>query len=200
MYLAIDTSTNTAGLAIIANRCLIAEETWRCVRNHSVELLPHLVSLLTKARVDLPKITGVVIALGPGGFNGLRVGLGTAKGLAFGLDLPLVGVSTLAAAAYQCYPVESPVCAVLPAGRTEVAWAVYQASEEKWQNVFPENISNPDDICSYVNIPTIITGEADDELVQQICIKLGGLAITPPHLSKSRVHALAELGDRKSVV
>jgi len=197
MYLAIDTSTENAGLALIANGRLVAEDTWRCTRNHSVELLPHVASLLSQTKVDIQDITGIIAARGPGGFNGLRVGLGTAKGLAFGLNIPIVGISTLAAAAYQHVAAGLPVCAMLPAGRAEVAWAVYQKQGGEWGNILPETISVPDEVITYVKFPTVFAGELSEDLAQELHARLGELAVIPSPSPISRVRALAELGAQR---
>jgi len=197
MHLAIDTSTNTTGLALITNGHIVAEDIWPCARNQSVELLPHIVSLFASAKSGIRDITGIIVARGPGSFNSLRVGLSTAKGLAFGLNVPIAGISTLAAAAYQHATAGLPVCAVLPAGHAEVAWAVYQELEREWQNTSPETISAPSTIFSYVISPTIFAGEPDEYLVQETRATLGELAVTHLVPPKSRVHALAELGTQR---
>lgn len=197
MYLAIDTSTNTAGLALMTSGHLVAEDAWYCARNQSVELLPHIVSLLARAQVNIKNISAVIAAHGPGGFNSLRVGLGTAKGLAFGLNLPIVGISTLAAAAYQHAPTKLSVCAVLPAGRAEVAWAIYQELGGHWQSLSLETISSPNDIYDNISSPTVFAGEFDESLITAARAKLGELAVIPTSPPKSRAHALAELGTRR---
>jgi len=196
MYLAIDTSTGTAGLALIFGRHLVAEDTWCCTRNHSVELMPHITSILAKAKADTKDIAGIIVARGPGSFNGLRVGLGTAKGLAFGLGIPIASISTLSAAAYQHAATWLPICAILPAGRSEIAWAIYQDIDGKWLNSLPETISGPGEVYSYVTEPTVFAGEPSDELLHEIRLKLAGRAVIPSS-PKSRVCALAELGARR---
>jgi len=85
MYLAIDTSSDFAGLSVIESGQILAEISWRCGSNHTVELLPHMDSLLKQSSIGIQELKGIIIAIGPGSFNGLRVGLGTAKGLAFSL-------------------------------------------------------------------------------------------------------------------
>lgn len=197
MYLAIDTSTENTGLALTNGKCLVAEDVWRCMRNHSVELLPHIVSLLARAKTDINDITGLIAARGPGGFNGLRVGLGTAKGLALGLNVPIVGISTLEAAAYQHVAAGLPICAILPAGRTEVAWAIYQTIGLEWCNILPETISAPSEMFRYVKEPTIFAGELSDSLWQEAHTQLGALIATPQPLSICRARALAELGSQR---
>jgi len=79
MLVAIDTSTDNASLALTQDSRILAELTWHCGQNHSVELLPQLVYLLNQAKLDLKSISGIIVARGPGSFNGLRVGISSAN-------------------------------------------------------------------------------------------------------------------------
>ena len=81
-----------AGLALAGDSEMIAEFTWRCGQNHSVQLLPNLAFVLCQAKLSLTAASGIIVARGPGGYNGLRVGLSTAKSLAFCLNIPLAGI------------------------------------------------------------------------------------------------------------
>ncbi len=110
MQLAIDTSTDTASLALVQDSEVLAELTWRCGQNHTIELLPRLAHLLNQTKLSLQSTSCIIVAKGPGSFNGLRVGVSLAKGLAFGLGIPIVGVSTLEVAAYQHAETGLPVC------------------------------------------------------------------------------------------
>ena len=89
MLLAIDTSTDTASLALVRDSQVLAELTWYCGQNHTVELLPQLTHFLHQIESGLQAISGIIVARGPGSFNGLRVGISTAKGLAFSLGIPV---------------------------------------------------------------------------------------------------------------
>ena len=126
MQLAIDTSTGTAGLALVKDGEVLAELTWRCGQNHTTQLLPNLEYLLNQNKVNLQSLTGIIVARGPGSFNGLRVGVSTAKGLAFSLGIPIVGVSSLEVEAYPYAQTALPVCPVFNAGRGEIATATYR--------------------------------------------------------------------------
>ena len=106
MQLTIDTSTDTASIAIIQNNEVLAELAWRCQQNHTVELLPRLAQLLNNTKVALQSISCIIVAKGPGSFTGLRVGISTAKGLAFSLGIPIIGISTLEVEAYQHAEIE----------------------------------------------------------------------------------------------
>ncbi len=197
MYLALDTSTAQVGVALIDRQGLIAEDTWQCIQNHSIELLPHVAALLKKAALEVKDLTGIIVARGPGGFNGLRVGMGTAKGLAFSLNIPIIGIGTLSAAAFQYSAAGLPVCAVLPAGRSEVAWALYRELNGKWLNMIPETISAPGDIYPYINSPTIFAGEPGEALLTEIRARLSELFAPVTQPPKTRVHALAHLGEMR---
>ena len=195
MYLAIDTSTETASLAIIQESQLLAELTWSCQQNHSVELMPNIDRLLDLTGSSLKSLSGVIVARGPGSFNGLRVGVSTAKGLAFSLGVPLVGINTLEAAAYQYAEVGFPVCPIFNAGRGEIAAAIYQKRGNKWQQIIAEHITKTDKLCSQTTGKTIFCGEVTPAILEQIKDKLGQKAIIPTMVSRlRRACFLAELG------
>ena len=75
MLLAIDTSTDTASLALAQDKTVLAELTWRSKQNHTTQLLPNLNYLFGITGTEAKSLTGIIIAQGPGSFNGLRVGV-----------------------------------------------------------------------------------------------------------------------------
>jgi tRNA threonylcarbamoyladenosine biosynthesis protein TsaB len=98
LLLVIDTATATAVVALGgADGAVRAEDAWRAGYRHGEELLARIDRLLAGAAASLEDLSGVVVGTGPGAFTGLRVGLATAKGIAHGLRVPLVGVPTGAA-------------------------------------------------------------------------------------------------------
>lgn len=93
--LALDTATTVAVVALGApDGSLIAEASWTAGQRHGEELLVRIERLLAEAGTSLPELGAIVVGTGPGAFTGLRVGLATAKGLAHGLGIPIVGVGT----------------------------------------------------------------------------------------------------------
>ncbi|MCL2679111.1 MAG: tRNA (adenosine(37)-N6)-threonylcarbamoyltransferase complex dimerization subunit type 1 TsaB [Dehalococcoidia bacterium] len=198
MYLAIDTTGDCAGLALHENGSLLAEQSWKCGKNHTVELLPRLTELLVRTNRVVTDIKGVIAARGPGSFNGLRVGLGTAKGLAFGLNVPIVGVSTLEAAAWQHAAAGLPVCAILDAGRGEIAHAVYQLRETAWLRLVPESLTTVQELCVRTEDRTIFCGEPLPTMLDEIRATLRDMAVIPSAKEMSRRPAfLAELGAKR---
>ncbi|MCL2706629.1 MAG: tRNA (adenosine(37)-N6)-threonylcarbamoyltransferase complex dimerization subunit type 1 TsaB [Dehalococcoidia bacterium] len=195
MYLAIDTSGKTSGLALIQSGRVTAELNWQCERNHAVELLPRLDELLSACQLNITNICGIIVACGPGSFNGLRVGLGTAKGLAYGLKVPIAGISTLEAAAYQFADSRFPICAISPAGRNEISCAIYQQQNE-WLCLTPEHITAITVLCGNITQPYIFGGEINPETEVVLRRQLGNNYMFCKAAS-SRIAALALLGEKR---
>ena len=183
MHLAIDTSTDTASVAIVRDSELLAELTWRSGQNHSVELLPHLSNLLNQVGLDLQSASGIIVAKGPGSFNGLRVGISTAKGLAFSLGIPIVGISTLEVAAYPYAETGLPICPISNAGRDEIATAMYQKQGKRWRQLSTEQITTVETLCSRITTPTIFCGEFIPAITARLREQLGDRAVIPGYFS-----------------
>jgi tRNA threonylcarbamoyladenosine biosynthesis protein TsaB len=200
MQIAIDTSTETASLALVRDGAVLAELTWRCGQNHTVQLLPGLSFLLKQEKLTINEADGIIVARGPGSYNGLRVGLGTAKGLAFSLNIPLVGVSTLEVEAYQAASNRPGwlVCPILNAGRGEIATAIYQRERESWTKVVPEHLATVASLCSGIDTPTLFCGEYLPVVAPEILSKLGEKAVLVSGVAVVRRAAfLAELGNKR---
>lgn len=198
IFLALDTSTDQAGVAAIRSGQILAEENWHSGKNHSVELLPHLEDLLAGIDITLGQVQGIAVALGPGSYNGLRVGISTAKGLALGLGIPMAGVSTLEASAYQHAGQSLPVCALLPAGRTEMAGAVFGVTAGKWQRIVSERVLSTDSLSSIIFGPTLFCGEITGLMEKEIREQLGELAVMALNPgADGRVGSLARLGEKR---
>lgn len=102
--LAIDTATQVSSVAVASVDKLAAELTMQAKLTHSETLMPHIKEVLRMANVRKEQLEGIAVSIGPGSFTGLRIGLAAAKAMAYALNLPIVGVSTLKALAYH-YPV-----------------------------------------------------------------------------------------------
>ena len=195
MQLAIDTSTDTASLALAQDSRVLAEFTWRCGQNHTTQLLPNLDYILKQLQVNPQSLTAIIVARGPGSFNGLRVGISTAKGLAFSLGIPIVGVSSLAVEAYQYAETGLPVCPVFNAGRGEIATALYQKKRDDWCQLVAEHITTVETLCSGITTKTIFCGEFVPSIAPQLKKLLKQRAlIMSPIAALRRAGFLAELG------
>ena len=196
MELSIDTSTDTASIALSLSGVAQAEMSWAAGQNHTVELVPNIVHLLSQAKTDIAQVKAITVAIGPGSFNGLRVGVGTAKGLAFALEVPLVGIGTLEVEAYPHAPTALPVCPLQPAGRGEIATATFRQVDGDWRKLAAERITTVDELCKSIDTATIFCGRFPDDYALRLIELLGERAIVY-NKTMRRAGFLAELGWRR---
>ncbi len=194
MELSIDTASDWASLALSEQGRLRGELTWRAQRQHSVQLLPAVRDLLSQLGVEIGDLKAIFVCSGPGGYAGLRVGMSTAKGLAFALGLPIVGVGRLESEAYQYADCAGPVCAVHRAGRGEVAWAVYEGPRERWRELSRPRISTPEELLREAPAGALFCGEEDDDIGGVLAAAGGSLRLAPV---RRRAGFLAKLGWRR---
>jgi len=193
MILTIDTSTDTASLALVQGSDIIAESTWHCGQSHTTQLLPELTRLLKQTGPTIQSVTSIIVARGPGSYNGLRVGISTAKGLAFSLEVPLVGIGTLEVEAYPHAKTGLPVCPIFNAGREEIATATYQMKDNEWHKLVAEHITTIEALCSGITTKTIFCGEFIPSIAKQLKRELKQNAVIPPFTLR-QAGCLAELG------
>jgi tRNA threonylcarbamoyladenosine biosynthesis protein TsaB len=192
--LAIDTATEMAGIALYCGEGLLAEESWRSPGTHTVELTPRIVRMLERAIIPAAQLRGLAVALGPGSFTGLRIGLALAKGLALALKLPLVGVPTLDALAYAHWGQSRPVYAVLQAGRGRLCAGLYRLFRGRWRRDGDYRLEGSDTLGQEVQERTLFCGELDATTRESLRRRLGELAtIASPAFSLRRAGYLAEL-------
>jgi tRNA threonylcarbamoyladenosine biosynthesis protein TsaB len=196
MQLAFDTSTDTASIALVQNSEVLAELTWHCGQNHTTQLLPNISYLLGKTSSNLQSLSGIFVAKGPGSYNGLRVGISTAKGLAFSLGTPIVGISTLEVDAYQHAETGLPTCPIFNAGRGEIATAMYQMKGNQWCQLTPEHITTVEALK--ITTKTIFCGEHIPSIAAELRKMFHERAIiSTPAARLRRASFLAELGQRR---
>lgn len=190
--LSIDTASSLASVALSRRGQVIAESTWECRRNHTVELLPAIERLLADASVAKDDLTAVFVSVGPGMYTGLRVGVATAQGLARASGLPLVGIGRLELDAYPHAAFAGNVVAVHRAGRGDLAWATYRGGP--WRELTPPRLTKPGELADSVRERTLVAGEIDNELAALLSERAGGLAEIAAPATVGRAVALAELG------
>lgn len=195
MELAIDTSSDFAGVALSEHGVPVAEIGWRSLKNHTVELMPSVETLLKRVGAGYDALKGVVVARGPGAFNGLRVGISAAKGLALALGVPLVGIGTLEVEAYPFAFAGMPVCPVHTVGRGEIATALFRQDGDRWCQLLEEKLVTLDVLIQMTVEPTIFCGEGVEMIESELRSNLGEIAVVPASITRvRRALALAHLG------
>ncbi|EHR39970.1 tRNA (adenosine(37)-N6)-threonylcarbamoyltransferase complex dimerization subunit type 1 TsaB [Alishewanella jeotgali] len=144
-FLALDTSTEACSVALALDGQILALDEV-CPQQHSKRILPMVQQLLADTGISLHQLDGIIFGRGPGSFTGVRIGVSVAQGLAFGADLPVFGVSTLAAMA-QAAAVQqnaTEVIAAIDARMAEVYIAAYALDEAGlMQAITPEIAAKP---------------------------------------------------------
>lgn len=129
IFLGIESSTEVASVALVSEEKILGEITYQLKKTHSVELLPMVDNLLRVAKLTLKDLAGIGVGIGPGSFTGLRIGIALASSLAYGSDLPVVGVDSFKSLAYNCQGLDSYVCPVIYNKKTELYGALYRGGE-----------------------------------------------------------------------
>jgi len=165
---------------------------------HSERLLPAVDRALDEARITLDGLGGIAVSIGPGSFTGLRIGLSTAKGLAYATGLPLVGVPTLEAMAWTLPAARWQVCPVLDARKQEVYAALFRHEPEGLRRVTEDAALPPEDLCRLIRNPTLFLGDGADAYGALFRERLGDKMLLPPLASRgARPACVAELGRRR---
>lgn len=126
MWLGIETSSLVSSLALLEGDALLGELTMQAGLTHSEQLVPHIELLLDQAQVDKSDLTGIVVAIGPGSFTGLRIGMGTAKAMAYALNIPLYGAMTMDGMAYNVPYTDRLISVLIDAQKKNVYEARYR--------------------------------------------------------------------------
>ena len=141
--LAVETSTLTGAVAILDGERVIGESRLNIAVTHGERLLAAVDALLRAAGWGLADVEALAVAIGPGSFTGLRIGVATMKSLAFATGRPLAGVPTLDALAWTL-PFAAPlVCPVLDAKKNEVYAALYRTREGRLDPCLPARALAP---------------------------------------------------------
>ena len=194
MLLAIDSSTSWISLALYDGISVLYETTWQSQHHHTVELAPAIDQLFERTGTQPIDLTGVAVAIGPGSFTSLRIGVAAAKGLALALKIPLVGVPSLDILAAAQPLDEIPLIAILHAGRTRLAYDTYLVEGGAWQPQHEPAAIDASDLVKTISSPTLIAGELSEEARSVLGRRWKNAMLAPPARCLRRAGYLAEIG------
>lgn len=192
MLLAVDTSTTQMGLALYDGAQILGEYAWRSGQRHTVELAPAIADLLTRCAVTMDDVNVLGVALGPGSFTSLRVGLALVKGLALARRIPLIGIPTLDILAHAQPASELPLAVAIQAGRGRYALGWYKVSSKQWQAQGAARVVTLEALMAEVQSPSVVCGEFTAEVRQKIMLNENMRLVSPAN-SIRRPAVLAEL-------
>lgn len=193
MLLAIDCSTQLVGLALYDGAQVAGEMLWQTSNHHTVELAPAVDDLLKRCGLTAGDLTAIGVALGPGSFTSLRIGLAIAKGMALALRIPVVGIPTLDIQAAAQPLSEMPLAAIIQAGRGRVAVGWYAAGPKGWQAQGEPVAMTIETLNQQIEKPIVICGELSAEERQSLSKRRKTIHLASPAQSVRRPSFLAEM-------
>ena len=193
MLLAVDTSTAQVGLALYDGAQVIGEYAWRSSQRHTVELAPAISELLTRCGITMDDVHAAGVALGPGSFTSLRVGLSLVKGLALSRHIPLVGIPTLDILAAAQAASKLPLGVAIQAGRGRFALGWYKSSRNGWQAKAEARVVTVEKLIGEIKSPCTLCGEFTSGERERLVKENVNIRLVSPAQSVRRPAVLAEL-------
>lgn len=208
LVLGLETATPACSVALVDDRGLVAESTLVAGPVHSERLMPMVEQLLEGAGVERREIGGLAVSRGPGSFTGLRIGIATAKALAYAWGRPLVGIPTLDALAFNAGPVNAVIYPLLEARRGEVYTAAYRGGEGVPRRLGDYRLTTVEKLLEELEKgqegldrppePVMFLGEAAEARLELLRAALGTRLLVPPRITAwPRAGSVAELGWRE---
>jgi tRNA threonylcarbamoyladenosine biosynthesis protein TsaB len=156
MILALDTSGKSLGLALCGGDRTIVSRLSHPGLKHGEILQNEISDFLNEANAGFKNLTAIAVTLGPGSYTGLRIGLAAAKGYAYSMRLPLVGISTLKASAGQFSQISRKVLTIIDARRNELYFAQFDCNGDYPLNIIPDSIGQVEDVRKLIDDDTIV--------------------------------------------
>jgi tRNA threonylcarbamoyladenosine biosynthesis protein TsaB len=192
--LALETSTLAGGIALVDGERTVGEYVLNVRITHSERLMPAVDRVLTDAGWTARDLEGLAVAIGPGSFTGLRIGLSVAKGLAFALRIPVAAVPTLDAMAAAFPFARYPVCPVVDARRDEVYCSLYRWNDARMHREWDYLALSPEALAARLREPAVIVGDPVASIPSPFARRL------PPEGRAQSVVAVAHLGRQRLAV
>jgi tRNA threonylcarbamoyladenosine biosynthesis protein TsaB len=200
IILGIDTATPQVGCAIGGHEGVIGAFQTAKGKRHAETLVPAIDFLCRQTNIELDEIGAIAVDVGPGLFTGLRVGVATAKAMASGLRIPVVGVSSLDLLAFPLRWTNRRIVSVIDARRGEVFYASYRQVPGGVQRLTEPQVGSPQQLCNEIQATgedCLAVGDGArryaDELIDLIKVEIAdaGLAHPSPSSLVQLAHARA---------
>lgn len=162
-YLGMDTSGSVAAVALYDTEqdLFLSQQSLYTKKTHSQVILPLVERTLQDCGLTAADLDGIAVAVGPGSYTGLRIGVAAVKAMTFALQLPCFGISTLEALAYQAATANGLCSAVMKARQNLVYAGLYQNQNGILQNLVPDGLYEQmewQQILEQQQVPVLMTG------------------------------------------
>ena len=183
--LALETSAKAVSAAVTEDGRVLASGFQDTGLTHSRTLMPVVEHILKNADLTMADIGAVAVAVGPGSFTGIRIGVSAAKGLAFAASIPAVGVSTLAAMARNAAFADGLVVCAMDARRNQVYNALFEARDGRLTRLTPDRAVGLDELSEELRgdpRPKIVVGDGGGLCAEALTAAGVACRLAPPHL------------------
>ena len=197
IILSLDSSATVASVAICDDERLLAEYTVNNGNTHSETLLPMVETALKHYGITIDEIDLFAVSAGPGSFTGVRIGVATLKGLAFGRSKPCAAISTLEAIAENAKAREGLICPVMNARRSQVYTALFSSDGETLTRLLPDSalsIDELDELLSKHEKPVTFCGDGYGITIK--ALKKTSFAPLPDRLRHQSAYSVAQVALR----
>ena len=194
LTLAFETSAKAGSVALMEDGKLLAEAYQNTALTHSQTVMVMGSDILKTSGKTVADLTAVAVAAGPGSFTGVRIGVAAAKGLAWGADLPLYGVSTLEAMALHLGVYEGYVAAAMDARRSQVYNAIFRAEQGVLTRITEDRAISLSDLgaeLEKLDTPIFLVGDGSSLCYETLREKIQNLVLPPEHLQHQRATGVA---------
>ena len=203
-WLAIDTATDVASVAVGSADRVAAAQSIRGARQHAAQIVPLIEQVFAIAKLRLEQINGIIVGDGPGSFTGLRIGWAAAKGIAHERELPLVAIPSLLAMAHAAHgETAGPVVACFDALRGQVFGAMYEFAAGRVETLVAPGVFTVAELMGAAPArPVLALGDGADRYREEIVSWIGrpplDLEALPP-IAESLLRLSAYEGARREL-
>lgn len=183
--LALETSAKAVSVAVTEDGRLLALGFQDTGLTHSRTLMPIVEHLLKNTDLAMADMDAVAVAVGPGSFTGIRIGVSAAKGLAFAASIPTVGVSTLAAMARNAAFADGLVVCAMDARRNQIYNALFEAKNGRLTRLTPDRAIGLDELSEELREdprPKTVVGDGGRLCAGALTAAGVDCRLAPPHL------------------
>ena len=198
IVIGIETATERLSASLLLENDHILERHKDSHSSHCELLTGFILELVHEANITMDEIDCVAVSVGPGSFTGLRIGIATAMGLAYGIGIDACGINTLMGLAWNSGKHGKLICPLIDAKRSEVYTALYRTCDDIPQTVVEPialPVSKLSEMLLKKNENVIFTGPAAEKFRTMLYESLGESAsFIPPDLALPSACSIAELG------
>lgn len=197
--LAFESSAKAASVALMQDGVLLAESFQNNGKTHSATLMPMAQRVLMDCGLTAAELDAVAVAKGPGSFTGVRIGVAAAKGLAWGAEKPVCGVSTLEAMATQLSMQAGIICPVMDARRGQVYNALFQSDGKTLTRLTSDRAISLEDLkkdLEKAEKTIFLVGDGTKLCYNTLSEALSHLTLPPAHLEMQRASGVAMAAER----